>query len=133
MKIKKSLAFKISILVMLIAFIAITIFAYLNYQEARKIFIQNSQELLAKDLNDYVKEIQRSLNSLKNDLLIISSNPLIQGALRAYNDPFKYDEKTNRTYTQYQKDLINTLKLLLTQNEPYFQIRILNLQGDELV
>ncbi len=130
---KKSLAFKISIIVMLVSFFGVVTLAYLSYQDAKEIFIENSADMLFKDLQEYENHIHNKIESLKNNIVILSSNPLILGFLRAYNNKYKYDEKNNKTFLQYQKDVINTLKLIMIQNVGFFQIRILDINGQEII
>lgn len=133
MKIKISLSVKTAFLVMIISFFAIVGISYFSYSESKKIFIKHSEELLSKNLDKYSFFIKEEINKLKKNALFLSNSPSLQGMMRAYKDHYRYDEKTNQTYSQYKTQVATILKLLLKQNPQYFQTRILNDGGIELI
>ena len=133
MKSKIPLSLKISLLVMVVSLIGILILSYISYNEANKIFTSYSTTLLKENVDKEIKRILFRVKDLEYDIKMISYNPLIKGFFRAYYDPYKYDEKTNRTYSQYKSQIENILSLMLKQNSEYFQMRLLDEKGNELV
>ncbi|WP_456381672.1 ATP-binding protein [Persephonella sp.] len=134
MKVKKiSLAVKISLLVMAISFIGISILAYFSYKQAQNIFVEHTAHILKKNIEKYESEIIESINSISNNVELLVYSPSLQGYFRAYNDPYHYDEKNNKTLDQYTAEVKTLFKLTLNQNYSYFQIRVLNTNGKELI
>ena len=130
---KISISIKISILVMLISFLGIATLSYISYNQAKNIFIDHTAQILDNDLNEYSNDIKNSLNKLKYNITILSYNPSVKGFMRAYLSKYKYDEVTNKTYNQYKNDITTIISLMMKQNPEYFQVRILNAQGKELI
>ncbi|WP_456488649.1 ATP-binding protein [Caminibacter pacificus] len=130
---KISLSIKIAVLVMITSFIGIITLSYVSYSQAEKIFIQNSKDRLNQKINQYTEFIKNQITSFKYDINTLSYNPLIKGLVRAYNDPYKYDPQDNKTYSQFIQDVISTFNIMLTQNKSYYQIRILDIKGNELI
>ena len=129
-----SISLKISLLVMFVSLIGIGILSYISFEQAKKIFIENSQNVLNQDLKEYTNFIKNRINKLLYDIKIFSLNPSTQGYIRAYVSKYKYDEKTNKTFNQYQRELKSIISLILKQNPTYFQIRIIDAKnGDELL
>jgi len=130
---KISISIKTTLLVILTSLVGVLILAFISYTEAQKIFIEKAKDRLSQDIKQYTEFITSKIESFKYDIINLSSNPLIQGLIRAYNDPFKYDEKDNKTYSQFVQDVISTFNIMLSQNRSYYQIRILDTRGDELI
>jgi len=128
-KIQFKLAFKLAFAMMLTSVLGIGLLTYVSYKESKAIFTQNSIELLNKNLEKYENSLRESVTSLKYNVTMLSFNQSVLGFLRAYHDPYKYDEVTNKTFQQYQKDLLNTFMLIMKQNSSYFQVRILDLKS----
>ena len=134
MKSKKiSISIKIALLVMIVSLFGVGIISYFSYSQAKEIFIQNTANRIARDVNQYQKELENNMDKLKYNIRILTFNPSTKGFFRAYLDPYKYDEKTNRTYGDYKNDLITIMSLMMKQNASYYQVRILNDNGDEII
>ena len=135
MKIKKiSLSVKISLLVMIISLFGITSLAYISYIEAKSIFMKNSSQMLAKNIEQYVDFVNNKIEKLKYNITIFAYNPSVQGFMRSYNNKYKYDELTNKTFEQYQKDISTIITLMMKQNPSYFQMRIIDAKnGKEII
>jgi len=134
MKNKKfSISLKIALLVMVVSFLGVGIISYFSYSQAKKLFIQNTASSIARNVNQYTKEIENDMDKFKYNIKILSFNPSMKGFFRAYLDPYKYDEKTNRTFLDFKSDLITIMSLMMKQNPAYYQIRILNNNGDEII
>ena len=129
-----SISLKISLLVMFVSLIGIGVLSYISFNQAKKIFIENSQNILKQNLKEYTNSIKNKIDKLLYDIKIFSLNPSTQGYIRAYISKYKYDEKTNKTFDQYQKELKSIISLILRQNPPYFQMRIIDANnGQELL
>jgi len=134
LKLFRSISFKISTLVLFISMVGIGIISYISYDKAKSIFIEYSSYILKKDLNEYGNLIVNKIDKLFYDIKIFSLNPSIQGYIRAYTNKYNYDEKTNKTFNQYQEELSSIVSLILKQNRPYFQMRIIDIaNGQELL
>ncbi|WP_457639563.1 sensor histidine kinase [Persephonella sp.] len=134
MKVKKvSLAVKISLLVMTISFIGISMLAYFSYKQAQDIFVEHTANILKKNIEKYESELIEAINKVSNNVELLAYSPSIQGFFRAYQDPYKYDEENNKTFDQYLTEIKTLFRLTLNQNYSYFQIRILDSKGKELV
>ena len=129
-----SVSLKISLLVMFVSLIGIGVLSYISFNQAKKIFIENSQNILKQNLKEYANFIQNRIDKLLYDIKIFSLNPSTQGYARAYISKYRYDEKTNKTFSQYQKELQGIISLILKQNPTYFQMRIIDVSnGQELL
>ncbi len=128
-----SIALKISILVMTMSFIGISILAYFSYKEAQDIFVEHTSQILKKNIEKYESEILEAIDKISNTVELLSYSPSILGFYRAYNNPFHYDEENNKTLDQYEAEIKILFKLTLNQNESFFQIRILDDKGWELI
>lgn len=130
---KINIGFKISILVMLTSLIGIIILAYISYTEANKIFLSYTKDQLFQNTKEYKQQLKSEIQNIKYDITMLDFNPEIKGFLRAYYNPYHYDEKQNKTYSQYLESINSILPLMLKQNSEYFQIRILDNNGNEIV
>jgi len=130
---KISISLKISILVMLTSLLGISILSYISYTQAKKIFIEHTYQVLDNNLKEYSNYIKNSINKLKYNITLLSFNPSIKGFMRAYLDKYKYDEVANKTFSQYENDVIRIISLMIKQNPEYFQVRILNSKGKEIL
>jgi len=131
---KISISLKISLLVMLVSFLGIATLSYISYSQAKDIFIENTSEILEKNTKEYANFIEEAIKKLKYNITIFSYNPSVKGFLRAYMSKYKYDEKTNKTFNQYKKDIVTLISLMMKQNPEYFQMRIIDAKnGKEIV
>ena len=133
MKNKLSISLKIAILVLIVSFLGIGIVAYFSYSQAQQIFISHTAEIISNNTDKYKDEIKSDVDKLKYNIEILTFNPSTKGFFRAYMDPYHYDEKTNRTLDDYEQDIITVMSLMMNQNPSYFQIRILDKNGNELI
>jgi signal transduction histidine kinase len=135
MKIKKfSLSMKIALLVLIVSLMGISILAYISYYQSKKIFTEHTAQIVSKNIDQYTNFIQENIQKLKYNITIFSYNPSVKGFMRSYFDKYKYDEKTNKTFDQYKKDVTTIMKLMMKQNPAYFQIRIIDARnGQEIL
>ncbi len=123
---KISLSLKISILVMIISLFGIATLAYVSFSLSKAIFAEHTAQILAKNIDQYGANIQENLSKLKYNFMIFSYNPSVEGFMRAYSSKYKYDKKTNKTFSQYKGDIKAITSLMMKQNPAYFQMRILD-------
>ncbi|NPA55909.1 MAG: HAMP domain-containing protein [Epsilonproteobacteria bacterium] len=135
MKIKKiSLSIKIALLVMIVSFFGIATLAYISYDQSKKIFTDHTAQILAKNIDQYTNFIRENIQKLRYNITIFSYNPSVKGFMRSYFNKYKYDEKTNKTFSQYKKDIIAMMLFTMKQNPAYFQMRIIDAtNGEEIV
>jgi signal transduction histidine kinase len=122
----KKLSTKLATIIMIISFSGIATLSYISYYQAREIFLDNSKKSLQNNLNKYTSYINDSIKALKYNITMLAFNSSIHGLLRAYNDKYKYDEKTNKTFDQFSKEVKSLFSLMIRQNPSYFQIRVLD-------
>ncbi len=134
MKTKKiSLSVKISAIVMAVSFIGISVLAYLSYRQANSIFTEYTSQILRKNIEKLESEILEAIARVENNVELLAYNKDIAGFFRALENPYSYDEVNNKTVKQYKREISNLFKLTLKLNSPYFQIRILDKNGLELI
>lgn len=133
MRNRRSLVYKISLLVMVVSFLGVATLSFLLYEDTKEIFLQNSAQKLEQKAQDYIQFLQNRFDTLQDNVVMLASNPLVEGLMRAYTNPYHYDSVSNKTFAQYQKDVQNLLRLLLKQSKNYFQVRILSLDGKEVL
>ncbi len=128
------IALKFGISTMIVASVGIGLLAWLSYDQAEDIFKKQSEESIEGYVRDYDEKIQEQMNSLRYDLTMLKLSEAVEGMLRAMSNPFGYDAKSNKMFSQYRKEVANLFVVIAQQNLPYFQIRILNADtGDEIV
>jgi len=128
-----SISLKIASLVMVVSLLGVGIISYFSYSQAKEIFIQNTANSISRNVNQYEKDIENKMDKLKYNIKILSFNPSVKGFFRAYLDPYRYDVKTNRTFNDFKTDIITIVSLMMKQNSSYYQVRILNTNGDEVI
>jgi signal transduction histidine kinase len=119
---------------MVVAALGVSLLAWLSYHEADKIFRQHSANTLLNNSRMYAQKITKEMGALKYDLTMFSLNDSIKGLLRAMSDPYRYDAQTNKTANQFLKEIANLFIVMAEQNQPYFQIRLIDARnGMEVV
>jgi len=128
-----SISIKIAFLVMIVSLFGIIIISYFSYSQAKDIFIKHTSEIISQNLDRYKDEIKNNIEKLKYNIQILTYAPSTKGFFRAYLDPYKYDKKTNRSFDDYKQDVITIMSLMMNQNPSYYQIRIIDRSGNEIV
>ena len=118
---------------MIISLIGIGVVSYFSYIQAKTIFINHTAELISKNIEQDKNELQNNISKLKYNVEILTYNPSTKGFFRSYMNPYKYDEKTNRTFTDYRNDISRIITLMMKQNPSYFQIRVIDKDGNEIL
>ena len=131
---KTSLSVKISLLVMIVSLLGIGTLAYISFSQAKSIFIENTSSILAKNIDQYASRVEDEIQKLKYNVTIFTYNPSVKGFMRAYASKYKYDEITNKTFSQYERDINAIITLMMKQNRSYFQIRVIDAKnGKEII
>ena len=133
-RINSKLSVKLAVIIMFVTIIGVGTITYLSFTQSKKIFAQNSINLIEKNLERYKLSLKDKISSLKYNVTMLAYNSSIKGLLRAYIDPYKYDEIDNKTYIQFEKEVKSIFALMLKQNSSYFQIRVIDPNsGKELI
>ena len=74
-KIKATLSFKLAFIMMFTSLFGIAILTYVSFIQSKKIFTENSIELLDRNLDKHETSIQDSLNTLKYDITMLLTIP----------------------------------------------------------
>lgn len=132
---KFRISYKVALTTFLTAGIGVLLFALLSFGEVSGYFKQNLLSSLTQEVMSDSNEIKNQISELKNDIISLYNNESISGILRANNNPYKYDAKSNATYEGWIEKFKKTSSIILEQNENYYQIRLIgiNNNGKELV
>ena len=132
---KFRISYKVALTTFLTAGIGVLLFALLSFGEVSGYFKKNLLSSLTQEVMSNSNEIENQISELKNDILSLYNNESISGILRANNNPYRYDAKSNATYEGWIEKFKKTSSIILEQNENYYQIRLIgiNNNGKELV
>lgn len=131
---KSKIAFKFAIATMIVATFGVGILAWLSYKQAKELFIQQTEQTIINISQNYYEKVSKSVGMLGYDLIMLRLSNAVQGMMRAYSDPFGYDAKNNKTLVQYKLEVGNLFEVMAQQNDPYFQIRLIDAKkGQELL
>ena len=128
MKIK--LATKVAVGSFLVAGIGVLIFAFLSYSQITKYFKNNMLYHLSIELDNDANDIEQSINSIVDDVLMISKSEEIKGIIRTLENKFHYDEVENLKLEDWEKKLQKEFYTYIEQNKSYFQIRFIGIAND---
>ena len=128
------IAVKFAFSMMIVAALGVGVLAWLAFDQAKELLLNEAKESVRSAVSKDADRISKSIGQLKYDMTMLKLSQPMRGFMRALVDPDGYDAKTNRTLEQYRHDLINLFGVILQQNEPYFQIRIIDASsGREMV
>ncbi|WP_457597227.1 sensor histidine kinase [Hydrogenimonas sp.] len=131
---RNQIAYKFTLATMMVASLGVGMLAWLSYEQAKELFVQQSVQKVIDLSQNYREKVAKTVGALKYDLTMIRLSQSMQGLLRAFADPYRFDERTNKTFSQYVEETGNLFTLMLQQNLPYFQIRLIDAQtGAEIV
>lgn len=131
---KSKIAFKFAISTMIVATFGVGMLAWLSYEQAKGLFIKQTEQTIMNISQNYYEKVSKSIGMLKYDLTMLRLSNAVQGMMRAYSDPFGYDAKSNKTLSQYKREVSNLFVVMAQQNAPYFQIRLIDAKnGQELI
>jgi PAS domain S-box-containing protein len=133
MKIRLTLKFAIGIF--LVAGVGVLLFAYLSYSKISDYFKQNLLYHISVELESDAKDIYNMINIIKKDVKNISASEEIQGYMRAYKNPYHYDEQENINLEDWENRIKKMFTTYIEQHESYFQLRFIGIdnKGKELI
>ena len=130
---KISLSTKVALGTFVIAGLGVLLVSLLSYTQISEYFKQNILSSLNFELNDSVHVIKKNLEDVKKDVNLLASNENIESIYRAINNRYHYDAVSNDTLVSLKKKLGITFKSVLEHNDAYFNIRLIGMDGKELV
>ncbi|WP_457748380.1 ATP-binding protein [Sulfurimonas sp.] len=130
---KISLSTKVAIGTFITASLAVAIVSFLSFHLMTKYFKQNSLANLRFELKEDSKNIKSSINKVVYDAQILSKTDTLIAFYRAYNNKYNYDAITNTTLEDIINSLQDNFTSLLSHNKAYFNIRLLDNKGKELI
>jgi len=130
---KISLPTKVAIGSFIIAGIGILIISLLSYNLMVDYFKNNILDNLHFELMQDAKKIKEDIERIRYDEQLIINDDNIKAFYRAYNNKFHYDAKTNMTLNDIELSLEKTFVSLLSHNNSYFNIRLIQKNGKELL
>ena len=131
---KGRIAVKFALTIMVVSAMGVGLLAWLAFDQAKGLLLNEAKESVSSAVSKEVEHISKSIGQLKYDMTMLELSQPMQGFMRALVDPDGYDAQTNRTLQQYRQDLINLFRVMLQQNDAYFQIRLIDAaRGREMV
>ena len=128
-----SLSTKVAIGTFITAGIGVLLVSFLSYTQMSAYFKQNILNSLKFELSDDIQALNSNLTEVKNDVSLLIINENILAIQRASKSKYHYDTKSNETLSNLKKKLGQTFKSVLEHNDAYFNIRLIGLNGQELV
>jgi len=83
------------------------------------------QYSLSQNLELQAQDIYSSIDSLKENMLLIANNEAIKGIIRSSHNEFGYDEMENLSIRNWEVRLTKLFKIILEQNPEYSDIKFL--------
>ena len=123
MKIK--IASKVALGTFFTAGVGIILFAFIYYKQTFNLFKANLQYSLSQNLELQAQDIYSSIDSLKENMLLIANNEAIKGIIRSSHNEFGYDEMENSSIRNWEVRLTKLFKIILEQNPEYLDIKLL--------
>ena len=123
MKIK--IASKVALGTFFTAGVGIVLFAFIYYKQTFNLFKANLQYSLSQNLELQAQDIYSSIDSLKENMLLIANNEAIKGIIRSSHNEFGYDEMENLSIRNWEVRLTKLFKIILEQNPEYSDIKFL--------
>jgi len=130
---KISLSTKVGIGSFIIAGLGIIIISYLSYTLISEYLKENTLNNLEFELKQDAKSIKENIDNVRYDAQLLANDENIEALFRAFNNNYHYDAITNATYEDLKHSLEKNFKALLAYNPAYFNIRLINKNGKELI
>ncbi len=128
-----SLSLKVAIAIFVASGFGVLLISVLSYTQIRSYIKQNVLTSLESELIEHTKAIEQNLASVKKDVTLLINNENISALYRATSNKYHYDEVTNETLPSLKYKLAQTMKSILEHNDAYFNIRLIDAKGEELV
>jgi len=130
---KISLSAKVAFGTFVIAGLSVVVVSFLSYNQISEYFKQNILSSLNFELKEKIHTIEKDLENVKKDATLLVSNENVNAIKRAMENKYHYDAISNDTLTSLRKKLGIAFKSVLEHNDAYFNIRLIRMDGQELV
>jgi len=130
---KISLSYKVAIGTFFIAGIGILLVSFLSFIQIRDYVKENMLSSLEYELGEDSKQINKDIETMKKNVKLLINSEQIAAIYRAKNNKYNYDAVSNETFDSLTVKLGKTFKSVLEHSDAYFNIRLIDLSGDELV
>ena len=130
---KISLSFKVSIGTFFIAGVGVLLVSILSFTQISAFIQENMLSALRFELNEDAKQINSDIDGMKKDVKLLINSEHIEAIYRARHNPYNYDAQSNETLSSLKEKLGKTFKSLLEHSDAYFNIRLIDASGKELV
>lgn len=130
---KISLSIKVAVGTFFIAGVGVLLVSILSFTQISSFIKENMLSALRFELNEDAKQINSDIDGMKKDVRLLINNENIEAIYRAGNNPYNYDAQSNDTLSSLKKKLGKTFKSVLEHSDAYFNIRLIDASGKELV
>ncbi len=130
---KISLSLKVAIGTFFIGGLGVLLVTILSFAQISSYVKENMLSTLQFELKEDAKQIKSDINGMKKDINLLKNSEQIGAIYRAKNNPYNYDAQSNETLSSLKEKLGKTFKSLLEHNDAYFNIRLIDASGKELV
>ncbi len=130
---KISLSVKVAIGTFIIAGVGILLVSVLSFTQIREYVKENMLSSLSFELDEVAKQINKDIEGMKKDVRLLVNNEQIAAIYRAKTNRYNYDAASNETLPSLKMRLGKTFKSVLEHNDAYFNIRLIDVNGQELV
>ena len=128
-----SLSLKVAIGTFFIAGVGVLLISILSFTQIRDYVKENMLTSLQFELREDAKQINNDIKSMKKDVALLINSEQISAIYRAKKNKYSYDAKSNETLPSLKMRLGKTFKSILEHNDAYFNIRLIDASGEELV
>lgn len=87
----------------ILALVPLMLLSYINYLYQSQTYEERSKEHVELILNQRLSVIEKSIDNLKNDVVILSKTPNTQEAMKLYRDIFKKTSKVDNTNVKHER------------------------------
>lgn len=130
---KIGLSFKVAIGTFFIAGVGVLLISILSYTQIRGYIKENMLSSLQQELNEDVKQIIQDIDNMKKDVKLLVDNEEIGAIFRAIKSGQNYDNVKKKRLASLKESLGKTFQIVLQHHDAYFNIRLIDVEGEELI
>jgi len=130
---KISLSLKVAIGTFFIGGLGVLLVSILSFTQISTYIKENMLSALEFELDEDAKQIKNDINGMKKDVKLLINSEQIEAIYRAIHNRYNYDAQSNETLSTLKEKLGKTFKSVLEHNDAYFNIRLIDASGQELV
>jgi C4-dicarboxylate-specific signal transduction histidine kinase len=124
---------KTGLATLLLGTLATLVVAYIAFVEAQKVFFTYNSALSKQTLLKKEQVIKQLISKTKQDIHYLLSADSVDAMIRAKNNPYLYDKKSNMTYGFLQKRMEKLFSVIASQNPYYLSIRMYDAEGKTVI